>query len=134
MAPTRGLEAPGQPVSPYPLTAGLGVGVTGVGFGFGAGFGVGFGVGVGVGVGVVVTGVVLVVVVGGATAAQVGRVIVSVSSVTAPFRASTRPSTRDAGGDGDARQGEDRAAEGRAGAECRRSSRPARRRCTTARR
>jgi hypothetical protein len=65
------------------MEAGVGVGVVGVGV---------VGVGV-VGAGVVGVGAVGVGVGVGVAAAHVERVIVSVSSVTAPLRASTRPST-----------------------------------------
>lgn len=61
--------------------AGVGIGAdvgTGVGVGVEVGVGVGVGVGIGVGVG---------------EAAHVALVMVFVSSVTAPFRAKTRPST-----------------------------------------
>ena len=76
-----------------------------IAFAFGLGFGFGFGFGLAVVVvvlavvvavvvlAVVVLAVVVAAVVVAAGAAHVDRVIVLVSSVTAPFRASTRPST-----------------------------------------
>jgi hypothetical protein len=57
------------------------------------GFGFGFGTGVGVGAGAAAVVVAAVVVVVAVVAAQLGLVIVSVSRVTAPLRANTRPST-----------------------------------------